>query len=136
MQRIIYISSARAPLGSAELDGILRTSRRNNAAVGVTGMLVVGGKRFLQTLEGPDAAVEQTFARIKRDIRHYAVVTLSRKSIDQPSFGDWSMGYRTGGPNNGAGKSLEEVVAGLLKPVDDPMVRAYFTGFAEIHAAA
>ena len=71
MQRIIYISTARATLSNAELDGVLLTARRNNAAVGVTGMLVVGGRRFLQALEGPDAAVDAVFARIAQDPRHY-----------------------------------------------------------------
>ena len=135
MQRIIYISTARATLSNAELDGVLTISRRNNAAVGVTGMLVVGGRRFLQALEGPDAAVDEVFARIAQDPRHYAVVTLSKKSIDQPKFGNWAMAYRAGG-TAGSSNSLVEVVRGLLQPIDDPTVRAYFEGFAELHAAA
>lgn len=135
MQRIIYISTARATLSNAELDGLLLTARRNNAAVGVTGMLVVGGRRFLQALEGPDAAVDAIFARISQDPRHYAVVTLSKKSIDRPSFGNWAMAYRTGG-GAGSSNSLVAVVRAMLQPIGDPGIRAYFEGFAELHAAA
>lgn len=135
MQRVIYISTARAPISNAGLDGLLLTARRNNATAGVTGMLVVGGQRFLQTLEGPEAAVEAIFARIKDDPRHHAVVTLSRKSIDRAAFGDWAMAYRAGGAPRSS-NSLVDVVGALLQPIADPMVRAYFEGFAELHAAA
>ncbi|HEX4693901.1 BLUF domain-containing protein [Sphingomonas sp.] len=135
MQRIIYISTARAPMSNADLDGLLLTARRNNAAAGVTGMLVVGGQRFLQTLEGPDAAVDTIFARIKDDTRHHAVVTLSKKVIKRPAFGNWAMGYRAGGAP-GTSNSLVEVVGALLQPIEDPTIRAYFEGFAELHAAA
>ncbi len=67
MIRLIYISTARSELSTVELEGILRISRRNNAAVGVTGLLIVGGRRFLQALEGPADAVVQTYDRIKAE---------------------------------------------------------------------
>ena len=51
MHRLLYISTARSPLPKAELETLLRISRRNNVAVGVTGLLIVGGRRFLQALE-------------------------------------------------------------------------------------
>ena len=97
MQRIVYISTARQILTGMELDGILIKSRRNNRAVGVTGLLVSGGRRFLQTLEGPDHAVEQVFRRIEQDARHFAVVILSRAAIAERSFGEWAMGHCGGG---------------------------------------
>lgn len=135
MQRIVYISTARQALTASELDGILVTSRRNNRAVDVTGLLVSGGRRFLQTLEGPDHAVEQVFRRIEQDARHFAVVILSRTSIDQRSFGDWAMGH-CGGGTAGAGVNLAEDLTQLLAPITDLNTRAYFEGFARLHAAA
>lgn len=135
MRRLIYISSTRTPFTPSELDEILRISRRNNAAVGVTGLLVAGGRRFLQVLEGPDAAIDIVFARIKQDKRHHAVVILSRTEIAEASFGQWSMGYAHGGPAVG-GATLPETVAELLAPITDPNVRGYFEGFAQVHAAA
>jgi hypothetical protein len=90
--RLIYISTARSELSAAELEGVLRASRRNNAAVGVTGLLVVGGRRFLQALEGPADAVAQTYDRIKADGRHFAAVTLDNRPIAERSFPDWAMG--------------------------------------------
>ena len=135
MQRIIYISTARAILAPAELESILRASRRNNAAVGVSGLLIVGGRRFLQALEGPPDAVATVFKRIEADPRHFAVVTLNRKTIEQRAFGDWSMGYAVG-PRTRPDGDLRDIVARLVTPLGDATMRAYFTEFASLHAAA
>lgn len=135
MRRLIYISSTRTAFTAAEIDEVLRVSRRNNAAVGVTGLLVAGGRRFLQVLEGADEAVDAVFQRIKRDPRHHAVVMLAQTEISAACFGEWSMGYAHLDARSG-GKTLPETVAKLLTPVTDPSVRGYFEGFAQVHAAA
>jgi len=135
MQRIVYISTTRNILTSTELDEILVKSRRNNRAVGVTGLLISGGRRFLQTLEGPDHAVEAVFRRIEQDPRHFAVVMLSRAPIAERSFGDWAMGH-CGGGNTGSSAELADTLAQLLAPIADANTRAYFEGFAQLHAAA
>ena len=138
MQRILYISTARSDFDPAALDGILRASRRNNAAAGVTGLLLFGGRRFLQALEGPEPAVAGVFDRIARDPRHFAVVKLSRKTIETRMFGEWAMGYR---PVRTPGDSFETddlrtIVERLVEPIDDVTLRAEFTSFAALHAAA
>ncbi len=132
MQRLLYISTARNPLTQSEIDEILRTSRRNNAAVGVTGLLVVGGRRFMQAIEGPDEAVERVYQRICADTRHYAVVMLAREPIERRRFDDWAMGYRAGGDPSGT--ALPEVVRSLTATIEDANLRAYFTSFADLHA--
>lgn len=133
MYRILYISTARAPLPAAELEAILATSRRNNAAAGITGLLVVGGRRFLQVLEGPRDAVKTTYDRIAADPRHFALVTLNDRDISERSFGNWSMGFEAGGEAPESG-TLEEQVAALVSTIQDPNLRAYFTGFAQSHS--
>ena len=135
MIRLLYISTARQPLSDHDLDGILRTSRRNNAAVEVTGLLIVGGRRFLQALEGPDDAVLATFARIRRDPRHFAIAELMRGPIEERAFGRWSMGTRRGGDADDALTAATAVEA-LIAPIEDATLRAYFTGFADLNLAA
>lgn len=134
MIRLIYISTARSELSAAELEGVLRASRRNNAAVGVTGLLVVGGRRFLQALEGPADAVVQTYDRIKADGRHFAAVTLDNRPIAERSFPDWAMGHQPGRPLRGDG-AVAYHVARLIAPIADPTMHAYFAEFAKKHAA-
>lgn len=136
MRRLLYISSSSDARDDATLESILRVSRRNNAAVAVTGLLVVGGKRFLQALEGPEDAVEQVFARIAQDPRHRAVVMLSRKTIERRMFGDWAMGYRAARSKHGDAAPLPQIVAELVETIDDASLRAEFMSFATLHAAA
>ena len=79
--RLIYASRAADALTPADHEQILESSRRNNAKVGVTGLLAFGAREFLQCLEGPRDAVNATYARILGDRRH----------VDQRWFGEWSM---------------------------------------------
>lgn len=127
MFQLVYISTARQPRSGEALQRILAESRRNNAAAGITGILLVGGKRFLQVLEGPEDAVRALYQRIRSDPRHFACVTLSQRRIDGPEFGEWAMGCE--------GASCEHVLA-LADRIADKSLRAQFVGFAELHAKA
>lgn len=135
MLQLVYISTSRQPLNPQALDQILTVSRRNNERAGITGLLLSGGRRFLQVLEGPQAEVRTTFDRISQDPRHFAIVELSRREIASPQFGHWAMGYNAGG-EAGEGSDLREVVRKLIGPLADRDLRAQFTGFAEVHARA
>lgn len=130
MFQLIYISSAKDAVDAATLADILAVSRRNNARVGITGLLVVGGRRFLQALEGPEQAVLATYARIQNDPRHRACVLLANKSVSQRAFGDWWMAHESDG------SALTEKVASLVACIDEPNLRAQFTGFAQLHGRA
>lgn len=135
MIRLLYISTARAPVTPELLSDILRTSRRNNAAAGVTGLLIVGGRRFLQALEGPAEAALTTYARIARDPRHFAIVQLARETITERQFPDWAMGAQAG-PAAGADAPVPDAIAALIAPIQDETLRGYFTGFTQTRAAA
>jgi hypothetical protein len=133
--RLIYISTTRTAMDEDMMAAILATSRRNNQAVDVTGLLLVGGRRFLQVLEGPDDAVTRTYERICHDSRHYAAVVLSRREIERRSFAGWSMGYQRAGSIHGSSDIADDVAA-LIVPIGDPVTQAYFAEFARKHAAA
>lgn len=134
MLQIVYISTARQPASPAQLREILASSRRNNAKAGITGLLLAGGRRFLQALEGPDQEVLTTFDRIKADPRHFAVVALSIKTVQEREFGDWSMAFEEGGESEA--DDLRASVAELVSTLEDRSLRSQFTGFAELHARA
>ena len=134
MLQIVYISTARQPFTKAELQSVLALSRRKNEAANITGLLISGGRRFLQALEGPEEAVAATFDRIKADPRHFAVVALSMKHVETREFGNWAMGFEPGGI--GAGEDLKAIVEALIAPLQDRNLRAQFIGFAEINARA
>ncbi|GAB4208148.1 MAG: hypothetical protein Fur0019_13530 [Tibeticola sp.] len=93
MIRLIYASRAAPNFGPADVHHILRTSRRNNPLLGLTGVLVMADGYFLQALEGARSRVNNLYARILLDRRHTDSAILSYRDIDRRDFGDWSMGY-------------------------------------------
>ncbi|MEO8621019.1 MAG: BLUF domain-containing protein [bacterium] len=95
LTHLVYSSTATVALTQADIVAVLRASRRNNARVGVTGILLYTAGSFFQILEGHPAQVEATFERILTDPRHNRVVTLIRERIPRRTFGEWSMGYAT-----------------------------------------
>jgi hypothetical protein len=92
MIRMIYASRI-TQLGPADVHDILHSSRRNNPALGLSGMLVFADGFFLQALEGARSRINALYARILRDKRHTDSVILHYREIDKRLFGDWSMGY-------------------------------------------
>ncbi|WP_443025278.1 BLUF domain-containing protein [Sphingomonas sp. QA11] len=69
-------------------------ARSNNKIFEITGVLACKSGRFLQVLEGPKEAVEDTFLRIVRDDRHHDLLLLSRRVTTRREFGEWDMAYR------------------------------------------
>ena len=92
--QLVYASSSPRLLSEDDLLDILRASRRNNAAVGVTGALLYTDGNIMQVLEGPTDAVEGVYARVCRDPRHRNVLVLLRSEVSERAFPDWSMGFR------------------------------------------
>lgn len=131
MLQLMYISSVRAGTDAA-IAPILMASRRNNDRDCITGLLYADGRRFLQVLEGPQEAVERSFARIQADPRHCAIVVLSRRVIAAREFGDWAMAHRTPGEDSDA------LIAQISQQLEgaSPSVRGTFEGFAKLRRAA
>lgn len=136
MLQLVYISSARNLISEDTCADILAKSRTNNLRADISGLLVAGQRRFLQTLEGPTDAVRATYARILADPRHYACVMLGERYLDTRQFGDWAMGYSAGGRDAPDHAGLVSIVKGLVAPLEDANLRAQFVGFAELQSRA
>lgn len=93
MRRIIYCSRATEDISPDELVELLRLSRRNNEAAGLSGMLLYSSMSFLQVLDGESAALESTYARILVDSRHCDLRLLSDTEVAKPLFPAWTMGF-------------------------------------------
>ena len=92
--RLMYASRAADAVDADALSAILRKSKENNAAAGVTGVLCFcfNAGTFLQVLEGGRNAVSRIYNTIAQDPRHSEVVLLSYEEIGERSFSSWSMG--------------------------------------------
>ncbi|QKS18474.1 BLUF domain-containing protein, partial [Curtobacterium sp. Csp2] len=73
---LVYMSVAVDDLTDDQLVAMLREARLRNEALGVSGLLLAKGGRFIQVLEGPAWSVEDRFAAIERDPRHHEVKSL------------------------------------------------------------
>ena len=111
MIQISYISKATKAMSQDDLEEILRTSRENNARLGITGMLLYGNKTFVQILEGEEKAVNELVEKIKQDSRHADFQVLKKKTIDRREYADWSMDFkRVSGEDFQSVKGLENLV--------------------------
>ncbi len=110
--RLVYFSEHNP---NVDLDAreIVTVSRRNNAAVDVTGMLYSDGGYFVQALEGRRSRVTKTYNRIAADTRHQNLYLVSCSDIRERMFSGWSMG--------------------LYKDMS-PLVREQMTGFFSLNS--
>jgi hypothetical protein len=97
VHRLVYFSRNAMPGTNDEIvEGIhqiLKSSRSNNARVGVTGALLFNSGCFVQVLEGSASAVSETFERIQWDERHSDVLVLDYSPVAARAFPDWSMSF-------------------------------------------
>lgn len=128
--RIVYFSRALRVFDLAALGELERRASMVNAAVGVTGILLYDGDRFLQVLEGEELVVEALMAGIEADPRHDSITYMQRESVAERQFGDWWM---TACQVNSADEFIAAAKAGVAV-VDDPRLRAAVIGFAAIGA--
>ena len=96
--RVVYISRATFP--KPEHDGIapevmkiLHSSRVNNQASGIVGMLYYGGGCFFQCLEGERSRVQSLYRILQKDHRHRDLKILASEGIKRLSFPAWTMKY-------------------------------------------
>lgn len=89
-KRMIYCSQ---PFGfdNAMLAGILSQARRNNDQNAITGALICRQDIYLQLIEGPAAAIDGLFEKIREDDRHTKVQVLMQEAASERLFPGWSM---------------------------------------------
>jgi len=96
MFSLCYVSAASTHMSKEQLLELLDTCQKNNTAIGVTGLLLYNGHgTFIQVLEGEQAVIEDLYNKIQKDNRHHRVNCIGKKAIEQRSFPNWSMGFKS-----------------------------------------
>lgn len=131
MYQVVYLSRAKGRLDQDQIDELQRQASDANAKVDVTGLLLFDGRRFIQALEGPQAAVEEIMRRIIADPRHDSIDYLSHGTVAHRHFGKWSMDYRRADEGCCSSEFLAKVKEGV-ESVRDPKLQAAFIGFASL----
>ena len=134
MRQIAYFSTAAEPQGAELIHAILAASRFNNRRDGITGLLVAGGNRYLQVIEGEAERVQTLYSTIRGDRRHLAVTTLLNRSIVARCFADWSMAFRHE-PALGQFDSFPQTLRYLTQQVTDEALRRQIELFARTFIA-
>jgi hypothetical protein len=95
--RLIYKSTAVEPISRRLVDTITTVSQRNNARIGVTGILLATRQQYVQVLEGEIEAVNGVYQKVCCDPRHTGLIIVSYKHVSRRRFPKWSMrGMRSG----------------------------------------
>lgn len=94
LHALVYTSRAAGGLSNADLERILIDASIHNRQQDVTGALLYDGARFLQYLEGPQAGLDNVFARIDASSKHAGIEVLVTGAIAERHFWNWSMACR------------------------------------------
>lgn len=97
--QILYASISTASSFEPSLSEILHCARRNNPALGISGMLIIADDICLQLIEGEPDYLDALFEEICRDSRHERIVVLERRTVGVCDLPCWAMGYAGAGPD-------------------------------------
>jgi hypothetical protein len=131
MLQLAYFSTASAEQDSRTVHAILLQSRANNRRDEISGLLVAGGNRYMQVIEGPPARIELLYEKIRRDDRHLGVTAFLTRRIASRSFEGWSMAYRRE-PALGEFDSFPDVLRHLTREVADSDLKQQIRRFAQL----
>ena len=93
IRQLVYrsISANTGPALIQDMADILAVSRTNNGIEGISGILLAGGGRFIQVLEGSSESVELVFSWIQADRRHSDLTIVNDDLVERRAFGSWTM---------------------------------------------
>lgn len=91
--RYIYASAQTEKFSHADIIALLKIARKNNSALGVSGVLLYDSGSFFQVLEGEPDVLQALYEKITSDKRHKRIVKIIVEPIESRSFSEWTMGY-------------------------------------------
>lgn len=91
LYEVSYRSMAVNDISGEDIADILRISRTDNKANGITGSLIYHRTVFFQLIEGPKKAVQEIYGKIISDSRHFDVQTIWSGSKLERDFKEWDM---------------------------------------------
>lgn len=92
---MVYVSIAKQEMTDKQLQDLLKKARENNERSAITGMLLYRDGFFIQAIEGEKKVLENLYAIIAKDERHWNLILIHDEPIEKRSFPDWTMGFDT-----------------------------------------
>jgi hypothetical protein len=131
MRIVIYISRAKHSFTASDLADLGEQAAAKNRSLGITGLLLFDGTRFIQALEGDAAAVKAVMDRISNDSRHDNISYFKPLETDRRQFNWWSTEYRDEGDLCDRRGFLDRVM-NHVADVKCDSIKAAFIGFAAL----
>lgn len=94
MIQLIYFSAASYLYSNSELIDMFNSSRKKNADLNITGLMIYHEGSIIQILEGQAHEVHNLYNKISKDRRHKSILKVIDANIEERSFKDWSMGLK------------------------------------------
>ena len=94
MHRLIYVSRSKTPF-PPDLRAILESSQRNNAKLGVTGVLCFLDGVYCQYIEGDSIVLENLYRLLLTDRRHKELKLIDFGRISERIYATWTMALVT-----------------------------------------
>ncbi len=111
---LLYVSQATNTLNE-EAQAVLREKALLNTNLhSITGILVFRKGYFMQYIEGRESEVLELFRQLRATGRHFNVRVLSRGTIKQRLFRDWSVRWVIGNEPGPSSESLIDVFETVL----------------------
>lgn len=135
MRQIIYFSTAADRQDAVVLAEIVAQSRAHNLRDNVTGLLVAGGHRYLQVIEGSSPVIGRLVKRLRQDQRHLGMSVLVDRVIPTRNFDGWSMAFARQ-PQLNEFATFGHLVAEMRVELTDAKLRDQLDCFARTFATA
>lgn len=116
MIELAYTSTTSWIYSPGDLTKILEVSRANNAAHGITGILLYKSGAVMQILEGEADAVHFLYRKLLADSRHHSVTKLYERPLAARNFPEWSMGFESLEPSQPGLADVRRISQGELIP--------------------
>ncbi len=94
LSQLVYVSNRKPMCTQEEIDKIVASCKKNNPALGITGVLLYSDSKFIQLVEGESNVITELYDKIKKDPRHSNTMMVSYGPIKEKSFPSWHMGTR------------------------------------------
>lgn len=102
LMSMTYASRANPNVSAKDFNEILKQAQVNNAANGITGMLIFNKDYFLQTVEGPRGQINRLLYSLIADERHHDLQIIETRELTHRVWAKWSMNYASPTEKNAA----------------------------------
>ncbi|MFS0731877.1 BLUF domain-containing protein [Curtobacterium sp. 1P10AnD] len=98
LSTLVFTAARTGRLSHDDLVRLLPVERARNAELGITGVLALDDANVLGVVEGPDDVVRARVHEVASDPANVDVQVLLDDPIEERTFPDWSMAFRTDDP--------------------------------------